>query len=272
MHHTKDKGDLALTKVIADLTEKGYSVYLPISEHSKADLIAENGKIYRIQVKHCIWTGSIGSIQVRNKTSWSDKNGNHVKQYQDGDFDYYGLYLKDINQIIYVPFEYGGKFIRYELPINYGHYYWYEDFLQIGNKPEKRHKKSIKSQKKIIQPKKIKIVWPTKEQLQKLVQEKTKTSIAKDLGVSISSVCSRCKFYEIESPKIGSWSKGITKQSKISWPSKEELEKLVWEKSTLSIAKDLGVSDSAIGKKCKAYGIQKPPRGYWEKQYHKITD
>lgn len=49
-------------------------------------------------------------------------------------------------------------------------------------------------------------------------------------------------------------------------PSKEELEKMIWTKPTTQIAKDFGVSDKAVEKWCKAYGIEKPPRGYWAKQ------
>ena len=45
--------------------------------------------------------------------------------------------------------------------------------------------------------------------------------------------------------------------------SKEELEKLVWEMPSTKVAKIFGVSDRAIGKRCKLLGIQKPPRGYW---------
>ena len=45
---------------------------------------------------------------------------------------------------------------------------------------------------------------------------------------------------------------------------KDVLEKLVWEKSTLEIAKDYGVSDVAIAKRCKLFNIEKPPRGYGE--------
>jgi hypothetical protein len=53
-------------------------------------------------------------------------------------------------------------------------------------------------------------------------------------------------------------------------PSKEELEKMIWTKPTSQIAKDFGVSDKAVEKWCKAYGIEKPPRGYWaKKQYSK---
>ena len=53
---------------------------------------------------------------------------------------------------------------------------------------------------------------------------------------------------------------------KVKRPSKEDLQQLVWTKPTTQIAKDFGVSDKAIEKWCKAYGIQKPPRGYWAKQ------
>lgn len=48
--------------------------------------------------------------------------------------------------------------------------------------------------------------------------------------------------------------------------SKEELERLVWEKPAKQIAEDFGVSDQAIAKRCRKFGISKPPRGYWQKQ------
>jgi hypothetical protein len=47
--------------------------------------------------------------------------------------------------------------------------------------------------------------------------------------------------------------------------SKEELEKLIWEIPTVKIAKLYNVSDKCIEKYCKKFGIQKPPRGYWQK-------
>ncbi len=53
---------------------------------------------------------------------------------------------------------------------------------------------------------------------------------------------------------------------KVERPFKEELEKLVWEKPTAQIAKEFGVSDKAVEKWCKGYGIAKPPRGYWMKK------
>lgn len=57
------------------------------------------------------------------------------------------------------------------------------------------------------------------------------------------------------------------KDERIIWPSKEELEIMVWTKSTRDLSKELGISDVAIAKRCKKYGIKKPERGYWNKQY-----
>lgn len=47
--------------------------------------------------------------------------------------------------------------------------------------------------------------------------------------------------------------------------SKEDLEILIWKHPTTEVARLFGVSDSAIAKRCKKYGINKPPRGYWAK-------
>ena len=61
------------------------------------------------------------------------------------------------------------------------------------------------------------------------------------------------------------------KARKVERPSKEKLQQLVWTKPTTHLAKDFGVSDKAIEKWCKAYEIEKPPRGYWaKKQYSNL--
>lgn len=43
------------------------------------------------------------------------------------------------------------------------------------------------------------------------------------------------------------------------------LKELVWKKPVVHLAKELGVSGTAIKKRCKQYGISTPPRGYWAK-------
>ena len=48
-------------------------------------------------------------------------------------------------------------------------------------------------------------------------------------------------------------------------PPKDILERLIWERPTTHIAKEYGVSDSAVKKWCQTYNITKPPVGYWAK-------
>jgi hypothetical protein len=45
--------------------------------------------------------------------------------------------------------------------------------------------------------------------------------------------------------------------------SSPELERLVWSMPTTKIAEQFGVSDSAIGERCRLAGIKKPPPGFW---------
>lgn len=52
-------------------------------------------------------------------------------------------------------------------------------------------------------------------------------------------------------------------QRKIVWPSKEELQTMLWEKPISAVAKQLDVSDKAVAKWIKNYSLPKPRRGYW---------
>jgi hypothetical protein len=56
------------------------------------------------------------------------------------------------------------------------------------------------------------------------------------------------------------------RKRKVEWPTKEVLEKLLWEKPTTQISKQYGVSDKAVEKWTKKYNLTKPPRGYWAKK------
>ena len=60
---------------------------------------------------------------------------------------------------------------------------------------------------------------------------------------------------------------GTRRTSKLAVPTTDEtLAKLVWEKPVSHVAKDLGVSDAAIKKRCRVRGIATPERGYWQKK------
>jgi hypothetical protein len=52
-HHTKDKGDLGVLKVMASLGSQGYLILNPLTEHAPFDIVAyKNKKFERIQVKY----------------------------------------------------------------------------------------------------------------------------------------------------------------------------------------------------------------------------
>ena len=48
--------------------------------------------------------------------------------------------------------------------------------------------------------------------------------------------------------------------------TKDELERMVWEKPVSHIADIFGVSDKAIHNRLKKFGIQIPPIGYWSRR------
>ena len=103
MHHTKDKGDLGLVKAISDLTEKGFSILTPISEHLPFDFVAydsDSTKLYRVQAKYSSIRN--GQIQVRLKTSYNSRKGCVSTRYEIGSFDVLSVYCPETNSVYYI--------------------------------------------------------------------------------------------------------------------------------------------------------------------------
>lgn len=101
-HHTKNKGDLGILKVQLDLFSRGYLVCEPKSEHQPFDLVAyKDGKFYRLQVKYRT-KNKFGLIEVPYKTSWADKNGNHIKKYDYTEVDWFVIYCPDTDECYYI--------------------------------------------------------------------------------------------------------------------------------------------------------------------------
>lgn len=48
--------------------------------------------------------------------------------------------------------------------------------------------------------------------------------------------------------------------------SRQELYDLVWSKPMRELAKEFGLSDQGLAKKCKRHNIPRPPQGYWLKK------
>lgn len=202
-------GDIALLKVIEDLIKRGLVPLTPFTEQHPFDIVAMDAakkEYYRIQIKY-------GGRNSNRKDVPSGKHynkGKASKGYQPDSFDYYAIYIPEKNVVIYPPISLRGKSFR--ITASRRPFYWYEDFLDFHqNVPPKR--------------------------------------TAKDIGEPLPPIKHKVKH-----------------ATKVIWPSKEELSKMVWEKPTQKIAIDFGVSDVAVSKWCKFYEIPKPPRGYWAKQ------
>jgi len=115
--------------------------------------------------------------------------------------------------------------------------------------PNCHRQKTIPIQKLSINKKENKFRLATQVSTEKI----KKTSLCIDCGKKITEEAKQC----VSCSKKGTF--------KIDWPSDKELKTMLWEKPTCDIGEILGVSDSAIGKRCRIRNIEKPPRGYWQK-------
>ncbi|OGO49870.1 MAG: hypothetical protein A2W37_16415 [Chloroflexi bacterium RBG_16_63_12] len=101
-HHTKDKGDIGIGMVIANLMNNGIQVCVPISEHLPFDLVAISAgfALRKVQVKYrSVRNGKI-SLSLRN--SYSDRRGVHVRQAARSSFDAYAVYCPETQKVYYV--------------------------------------------------------------------------------------------------------------------------------------------------------------------------
>lgn len=121
IHHTKNKGDLGVLKVKADLCEKGFLILSPETEHSPFDLVAYDGtRFLRVQVKYR--TVNKGKVSVRSSTCWADSHGSHKREYDMTQIDYFAIYVEDLGKCFYFPSSLFGSSVdlsfRVETPKN----------------------------------------------------------------------------------------------------------------------------------------------------------
>lgn len=102
-HHTKDKGDIGLACVMADLIKRDIQVALPVSEHLPFDLIAIHacGRMVKVSVKYRVLSKR-GTVSVGASSVWSDRNGIHIRPHSPGDYDVVAIYCPDTDQCYYV--------------------------------------------------------------------------------------------------------------------------------------------------------------------------
>ena len=115
-HHTKDKGDLAVGQVIADLLREGVQVCLPISEHLPFDMIAVSSsmrELRRLQVKYV--GARCGALRVALRRSHADRHGVHQERIHLEEIDAFAIFCPDTSKVYYV--------LRDEIPIGQRSYY-----------------------------------------------------------------------------------------------------------------------------------------------------
>lgn len=90
-HHTKDKGDLGVGMILADLKFRGIHVAIPLSEHLPFDLIAigPDMTLARLQCRYA---------RKRNRSVRVSKNRLHLAE-----IDGVAIYCPDTSEVYYVP-------------------------------------------------------------------------------------------------------------------------------------------------------------------------
>ena len=106
-HHTKDKGDLGIAKVHADLVSQGFTVLFPATEHAPFDLVAyASGEFHRLQVKYR--SARSGAVKVQFRSVWADRDGTHMTPMDKRAIDTVCVYCPETDECYYVqPDVYG---------------------------------------------------------------------------------------------------------------------------------------------------------------------
>jgi hypothetical protein len=102
LHPTKTKGDLGVLKAQLDLTEKGYIVSWPMTEHAPFDLVITSVEGTRtVQVK----TRSIdktGGLEVRLGSVWKNRSGVVRTEVNKLLVDLYCIYCLETDECYYI--------------------------------------------------------------------------------------------------------------------------------------------------------------------------
>ena len=100
MTHTKQKGDVSESQVLAHLIQQGYTVLIPFGENQRYDLVVEDefNEFVRIQVK----TGRIRNGSIRFATCSTDRHRRTRRGYKE-DVDLFYVYCPDNDSIYRVP-------------------------------------------------------------------------------------------------------------------------------------------------------------------------
>ncbi|MBS3079708.1 hypothetical protein J4218_06305 [Candidatus Pacearchaeota archaeon] len=102
--HTKTKGNIGETFVLANLIKEGFTVSIPYGENSRYDFIIETFKGFkRIQVKYMSKRKDRGCYILPLKSIRANKNNNRIVHYTSEQVDFIIGYCPDNNSCYIIP-------------------------------------------------------------------------------------------------------------------------------------------------------------------------
>jgi hypothetical protein len=128
--NSNQKGDIAEAEAIAKFMQLGYTVSEPINDHSRYDLIIDNGNLNKIQVKYASLDDE-GSINVSISSSNPNTKGSVESTYSEDEVDAFVIYCPDTESIYWVDYDDAPKHkmkIRLRSKIDNPNINWAEDF------------------------------------------------------------------------------------------------------------------------------------------------
>ena len=100
--NTRDKGDLAVLAVAADLMKQGWKVAIPFGDSWDYDLIAMHPTFKRIQVKYSESNGEVLIVKSRTHTILNGKV-QQTKAYTASMIDCLAVFDKSTDRCYYIP-------------------------------------------------------------------------------------------------------------------------------------------------------------------------
>lgn len=242
-------GSLGESKVAAELSRHRFHVFTQTTGKAPFDLVAyKDGYLYRVNVKSTQRRSKWGSWEVKIASVRSNRTENRIVPFDFASCDVLAVYIEPLDKICFLhSSEVAGK--------NY-----------IALREITVHQSNLLSISELANPQRI--CHSNKDIAEDLIKLNELTVGSSDSveDTSTKVLSKRQRIQKDSGVTLIKKDRVSLKSRKVERPSKEDLEKMIWETSVLEVSQKFGVSDVAIAKWCKKYGIPRPPRGYWAKK------
>jgi hypothetical protein len=99
-----DKGNIAELEIAAAAVRLGISVFKPLSEHARSDLVLEiGGRLFRVQCKWGRLSRDESALIVRTAGSRCSPNGYVFSPYTEDDVALFGVYSGELDRSFLLP-------------------------------------------------------------------------------------------------------------------------------------------------------------------------